>query len=118
MPFILGISKPLPLEDVPQMPAAVVAHNLGPHHAQTRIGPLSNSVREGVPEGGPPAPRVELVVGLVKRCFAASAGVDTLRRHVLVKVAAVGRLGALFAENAELLYTKRLEDCRIATRQS
>lgn len=84
MPFILGISKPLPLEDVPQMPAAVVAHNLGPHHAQTGIGPLSNSVREGVPEGGPPAPRVELVVGLVERRFASSARIDTSVGVVLV----------------------------------
>ena len=84
VPLILGIAKPLPLEDVSQMPATVVANNLRPHHAQTRIGPLSNSVREGVPEGGPPAPRVELVVGLVKRRFASRARVDTSVRVVLV----------------------------------
>jgi hypothetical protein len=85
------------------MPAAVVAHNLGPHHAQTGIGPLSNSVREGVPEGGPPAPRVELVVGLVERRFASRARVDTSVGIVLVELAGAWRFSAFLTKNAELL---------------
>jgi hypothetical protein len=53
VPLVLGVSKALTLENVPKMSATVVAHNLRPHHAHCAIGPLANSTRHGVPEGGP-----------------------------------------------------------------
>jgi hypothetical protein len=55
MPLVLGIAKALALEDMPKMSTTVVAHDLGPHHAQAGIGSLANSARHGVPEGGPAA---------------------------------------------------------------
>lgn len=93
----------LSLEDVTKMTTTVGADNLGTLHAKGTVGVSGYSTRDGVEEGRPAAARLELVVGLVKRSFAASAGVDTLGGHVLVKVATVGCLGALFAEDAELL---------------
>jgi hypothetical protein len=103
MPLVLGVSKALALEDVPKMSAAVVAHNLRPHHAHCAIGPLAHSARHSVPEGGPAAARVEFVVRLVERRLAAAARVDTGVGVVLVEGAGPGRLGALLAEDAELL---------------
>jgi len=101
--LILGVSKPLALENVTQMPSAVVAYNLGPHHAQTGVRLLANSVRECVPERRPSTPRVELVVGFVERSVTSRACVDAGVRVVLVQLAGAGSLGALLAEDAELL---------------
>jgi hypothetical protein len=102
VPLVLGVSKALALEDVPKMSAAVVAHNLRPHHAHCAIGPLAHSARHGVPEGGPATARVEFVVRLVERRLAAAARVDAGVGVVLVEGAGPGRLGALLAENSEL----------------
>jgi hypothetical protein len=104
MPLVLGVSKALALENMPEMSAAVVAHNLRPHHAHCAIGPLANSARHSVPEGGPAAARVEFVVCLVERCLAAAARVDAGIGVVLVEGTGPGRLGALLSENAELLW--------------
>jgi hypothetical protein len=93
----------LALEDVTEMAATVGADNLGALHAEGAVGVSGNSTRDGIEESRPAAARLELVVGLVERSLAASTGVDTLGGHVLVKVAAVGRLGALVTEDAELL---------------
>jgi hypothetical protein len=55
MPLILGIPKALALENMSQMSAAVIAHNLRPHHAHSGIGALANSAWHRVPERWPPA---------------------------------------------------------------
>jgi hypothetical protein len=65
MPLVLWVSKLLALEDMSQMPTAVVAHNLRPHHTKTRVGSLTNCAGDGIPECRPSAARVKLVVGLV-----------------------------------------------------
>jgi hypothetical protein len=93
----------LALENVTEMATTVGADNLSALHAESSVSVSGNGTGDGIEESRPAAARLELVVGLVERSLAASTGVDALRRHVLVKVAAVGRLGALFAENAELL---------------
>jgi hypothetical protein len=104
MPLILGVPEPLALEDMPKMAPAVVAHNLRPHHAETRIRSLADCARDCIPEGGPAAARIKLVVRLVEGCIAAGARVDAGVGVVLVKGAGAGRFGALLAEDAELLY--------------
>jgi hypothetical protein len=93
----------LALEDVTEMAATVGANNLSALHAKSAIGMSGYSTRDGIEESRPAAARLELVVGLVERSLAAGTSVDTLGGHVLVKVAAVGRLGALVTEDAELL---------------
>jgi hypothetical protein len=103
MSLILRVPEPLALEDVSQVPTAVVAYNLRPHHAQTRVRLLSNRVGECIPERRPSTPRVELVVRLVQRRVAAGTLVDASVWVVLVELAGTGHLGALLAENAELL---------------
>ena len=104
VPLILRVSKPLALEDVSQMPAAIVAYNLGPHHAQTGVRLLSDRVGERIPKRRPSTPGVELVVCLVERRVAAGALVHASIRVVLVELAGAGHLSALLAENAELLW--------------
>jgi hypothetical protein len=99
MSLILRVSKSFTLENVPQMSSAVIAHNLRP----PAIGSLSNCVGEGVPEGGPSAAGIELVVCFVERRVAALAGVDAGFRVVLVEGAGAGVFGALLPEDAELL---------------
>lgn len=94
------------LEDVTKVTTTVGADNLSTLHTKGAVGVSGYSTGNGIEEGRPAAPRLELVVGLVKRSVATGAGVDTFGRHVLVKVAAVGCLGALFAEDAELLCWK------------
>lgn len=73
VPLILWVPKSLALENVSQMPSAVVAHDLSPHHAQTRVRLLPDSVRERIPESRPSTPRIELVVGFVEGSVAPSA---------------------------------------------
>lgn len=47
---------------------------------------------------------LELVRGLVQRCFTTGAGVHALSGQVLVVLAGSGSLGAFLAEDAELLW--------------
>jgi hypothetical protein len=99
MPLILWISKPLALENVPQMSAAVIAHNLRPH----AIRLLSNRARHSVPESGPAAARVKLVVCLVERRVAARTAVHAGGRVVLIKFAGSGVFSAFLAQDTKLL---------------
>jgi hypothetical protein len=100
VPLILRVPKPLALENMPQMPTAVIAHNLRP----SAIRSLANRVGHGVPERRPSAARVELVVRFVERRFARGARVDAGGRVVLVVFAGAGVLGTFLAEDAELLW--------------
>lgn len=102
MPLILWISKLLALEYVSQMSSAVVAHNFYPHHAQPRVGLLAHCARYCVPESGPAAARVELVVGFVERRVAATACVDAGSRIVLVELTGAWHFGSFLAQDTEL----------------
>ena len=104
MSLILGVTKPLALEDMSQVSPTVIANNLRPHHAKTGVRLLSHSSRYGVPKSRPPAARVELVVCLVERRFATGALVDAGVGVVLVEFAGAGHFGAFLTEDAELLY--------------
>ena len=106
--LVLRVAEALALENVSQVSSTVVANNLCPHHAQARVWPLAHSIWEGVPEGGPAAPGIKLVVCLVQRRIAASACVDTGVRVVLIEFARAGRLGAFLAEDAKLLCAQAL----------
>jgi hypothetical protein len=101
--LIGGSRVSLALEDVTKMAATVGADNLSALHTKGAVSVSGYSTRDSIEESRPAAARLELVVGLVERSLAAGTGVDTLGGHVLVKVAAVGRLGALVTEDAELL---------------
>ena len=103
MPLVLWVSKPLALENVSQVSSTVIAHNLRAHHTEARVRSLADGAGNGIPERRPPAARVELVVGLVQRRLAALAGVDARGRVVLVECAGARGLGALLAQDAELL---------------
>lgn len=98
-----GCGVSLSLEDVSEVTAAIRADNLDSLHAKGAVRMSRHGTGDSVEEGGPAAAGLELVVGLVERCLAAGAGVDTLGGHVLVVFASEGTLGALFAEDAELL---------------
>jgi hypothetical protein len=65
VPLVLGVTKALALENVPKMSTTVVAHNLRPHHAKTRVGSLTDCAGDSIPECRPSAARVKLVVRLV-----------------------------------------------------
>jgi hypothetical protein len=95
--------------------STIIADNLRPHHAKTRVGLLSDSARYGIPECGPSAARVELVVCFVERRVASSACVDTGVRVVFVKFAGTRHLGALLSEDAELL-CRRVSGCALMSR--
>jgi hypothetical protein len=103
MPLVLGVAKPLALEDMSKMSATVVAHNLRPHHAKAGVWSLSNSAWYSIPECRPTAARIEFVVRFVERRVAAGARVDAGVRVMLVVCAGAGHFGALLAEDAELL---------------
>lgn len=92
------------LENVTEMATTVGADDLSALHTEGAVGVSGHSTGHSIEESRPAATRLELVVGLVEGGLAASTGVDTLRGHVLVEIAAVRGLGALFAEDAELLY--------------
>jgi hypothetical protein len=104
MSLILGVTKSLSLEDVPQVTSTVVADDLRPHHTKTRVRLLSHRTWYGIPECGPSAARVELVVCFVEGRIASSALVDTGVGVVLVVSPGTGHLCALLSQNAELLY--------------
>lgn len=103
MSLILGVSKPLSLEDMSQMTSAVVTNNFSAHHAETWVRLLTNSAGYGVPKGRPSAAGVKLVICFVERRIAAAARVDAGVGVVLVVGAGTGGLGAFLAEDAELL---------------
>jgi len=102
--LILRVTEPLALEDMSQVSPTVIANNLRPHHSKTGVRLLSHSARYGIPERGPPAARVELVVCLVEGRFATGALVDAGVGVVLVEFAGAGHFGAFLTEDAELLY--------------
>ena len=104
MPLVLWIAKSLALENMSQVTSTVVAYNLRPHHAKTRVRLLSDGAWHGIPEGGPSAARVELVVCFVQRCVASGARVNARVGIVLVVCAGAGHLSTLLSEDAELLY--------------
>ena len=118
MPLVLGISKSLALEDVPQMSTTVVAYDLRPLHSPAVVDSLTHSAWNGVPEGGPAAPRVEFMVGLVEGRVATSAGVDASGGVVLIVFARMRRFGPLLTENTELIYgdVRRRATCRCSRR--
>ena len=103
MPLVSRRRVPFALEHVPQVPAAVAAHNFGARHAEGPVLAPRHGPGDAVKIRRPPAPRRELVRRLVQRRLAPRARVDARRRLVLVELARAGRLGALFAEDAELL---------------
>ena len=103
MSLILGVSKPLSLENMSQMTSAVVTNNFSAHHAETWVRLLTNSAGYGVPKGRPSAAGVKLVICFVERRIAAAARVDAGVGVVLVVGAGTGGLGAFLAEDAELL---------------
>lgn len=115
MSLILGVTKPLALENMSQVTPTVVADNLRPHHAKTGVRLLSDSARYGIPERGPSAARVELVVCFVKGRVASGALVDTDIGAVLVVCAGTGHLGTLLSKDAELLY-RRVSKCALMRR--
>lgn len=117
MPLVLWIAKSLALENMSQVTSTVVAYNLRPHHAKTRVRLLSDGAWHGIPEGGPSAARVELVVCLVEGRFATGALVDAGVGVVLVEFAGAGHFGAFLSEDAELLY-RGVSDCALIVRTS
>lgn len=65
MPLIRRRLIPLPLEHMPQMPPAVITHNLRPLHPKRIICKPLHSTRNRVKVRGPAAAGLELVVGFV-----------------------------------------------------
>jgi hypothetical protein len=103
VPLVRRRRVPLPLEHVAQVAAAARAHDLGALHAEGAVAPAQDGPGHGVEEGRPAAAAAELVRGAVEGRVAPGAGVGALRGEVLVEGARVRRLGALLAEDAELL---------------
>lgn len=104
MPLIRRRRKPLSLEDMTQVAAAVGAHNLRPDGAKASVLVPSHSAGDAVKVRRPAAARVELVRGLVERRVAPGTGVDALLGVVLVKFSSARSFSSLFSENAELCY--------------
>lgn len=106
MSLILGVPEPLAFEDMSQVSSTVVTHNLRPHHTEAWVRFLSHGTRNRVPESGPSAPRVKLVVRLVERRVAGAAVVDARVRVVFVIFSGAGHFGAFLAEDTELFCWK------------
>lgn len=104
VPLVRGRRVALALEHVAKVAAAVGAYDLGPCHAEGAVLMPRHGPRDAVEVGRPAAARLELVRGLVQGRLARGAGVDALGRVVLVVLAREGRLGALFSQDAELLW--------------
>lgn len=103
MPLVRGRREPLAFEDMTKMAAAVGAHDLGAGHAEAAVLVAGHGAGDAVEVGWPAAARRELVRGLVEGSVAPRARVDALAGVVLVELARAGRLGALLAEDPELL---------------
>jgi len=73
--------KPLSNEDMPEVPATIVAEDLSPPAIGIRFPPYRS--RYFIIEARPSAPGGELVLRFVKRCLTTSANVDA-RRFVVV----------------------------------
>jgi hypothetical protein len=84
------------------MPSTISAHYLRPLHAQRAICMSLHGTGDAVEVGGPAAPGVELLLSRVEGRRAGGACVDACAGGMLVVLAGAGRLGALFAEDAEL----------------
>eukprot|EP00197_Chlamydomonas_leiostraca_P001385 CAMPEP_0202887068 /NCGR_PEP_ID=MMETSP1391-20130828/42488_1 /ASSEMBLY_ACC=CAM_ASM_000867 /TAXON_ID=1034604 /ORGANISM="Chlamydomonas leiostraca, Strain SAG 11-49" /LENGTH=149 /DNA_ID=CAMNT_0049570343 /DNA_START=854 /DNA_END=1302 /DNA_ORIENTATION=- len=97
-----GRGEALVLKHVAQVAAAVLARDLhAPHAVLVVLVPLHRA-RNLIVERGPPAPAVELVLALVQGGAAASAHVGAILIELVV-LAAAWWLGALLAQDAELL---------------
>lgn len=94
----------LALEDVAQVAAAVGARDLDALHEQAVVLEALDGARDAVKVGRPAAAALELVRRLVQGRVAPGARVHARRRRVLVELARAGRLGALLAEDPELLW--------------
>lgn len=103
VPLVGGRVIALALEDVTEVAAAVGADDLGARHAKGPVLVARHGAGDAVVVGRPAATRAELVVGLVQGRLAPGAGVHARRGLVLVVLARAGGLGALLAEDAELL---------------
>lgn len=102
MTFIGWGREAFTLEDMAQVSAARSASDLRPRHAILVIIVTSDGSGDRVEERRPSTSTVELCRALVQRGTAPGARVDTLLL-VLVVLASAGGLGALLAEDAELL---------------
>jgi len=101
-------------EDVAKMATTVAADNLSSLHAKGAIRVSRHCARDGIEICRPTAARLELVVCLVERRIAASAGVDTLLGHVLVIFSCSWSFGTLLSENPELFYDQESAPGRTA----
>lgn len=102
MPLIRRRVIPLPLENMPQVSAAVGAYDLRPRHAERAVCMSRHGAGDIVEVCGPSTAGFELVVGFVEGRVAGGAGVDAGFGHVLVVFARERRFGAFFADYAEL----------------
>lgn len=104
MPLIRRRREPLTLKHMAQMPTAIGAHNLRAHREEGPVLVALYCAGNAVKVGGPAAAAAELVRGFVEGRFAAGTGVHALGRVVLVEFTGAGCFGALFAQDAELLW--------------
>ena len=91
-----------------QVATTVGADNFGARHAQSTILVASDGSGDAVKVGRPAATRLELVIGLVKRCAASCTSVDAFRGVVLVKLARARCFGTLLSQDAKLLCGSKL----------
>lgn len=103
MPLIRRIGVALALEHMPQMAAAIAAHDLRPLHPKRPVRVAGDGAGDGVEEGGPAAAGLEFLVGAVEGRLAGGAGVEALGGVVLVEFAGEGGFGAFLADDPELL---------------
>lgn len=95
--------EPLALEDVAQVAAAVGAYDLDALHEHAGVLEALDGAGDAVEVGRPAAAALELVRRLVQGRVAPGARVHARGRGVLVELAGPGGLGALLAEDPELL---------------
>lgn len=100
--------EPLAFKNMSEVASAVITDNFGPLHPECVVDMSLNSTGDRIEVSRPATARLELVVGLVERCIAAGAVIDTLRGVVGVIFSSTSRLSALFTENPELRGT---QDC-------
>lgn len=96
----------LAFKNMSKMASAVITDNFGPLHSKCVVDMSLNSTGDRIKVGRPATARLELVVGLVERCVAAGAVIDTLSGVVGVIFTSTSRLSALFTENPELRCTQ------------
>ena len=102
MPLIRRCIIPLALKYMSKMSPTICTHNLRPTHPKSAIFMSYNGTWYRVEKRRPAAAGFEFVGCFIKRGVTAGAGVDAVRREVLVVFAAERRLGSLFAEDSEL----------------